>query len=99
MSSSTHEPSFVLTKLYRKKSEKGTTYFTGRLGGARIALLKSNDTADDGGEIWSLLVSEAAPGRGNGDALRRHDGGAGNHHPPPPAEAQDWQRPDDEILF
>lgn len=34
-------------------------YFTGRLGGARITLLKSRETADDGGEIWQLMIAEA----------------------------------------
>jgi hypothetical protein len=43
-----HPPSFILTRLFRKKSEKGNTYFTGRLGGARVVLLKSNDTAAGG---------------------------------------------------
>jgi hypothetical protein len=55
-----HAPSFALTRLFRKKSEKtGATYFTGRLGGARVVLLKSKETSEDGGEIWNLLVSEA----------------------------------------
>jgi hypothetical protein len=48
-----------LTKLYRKTSKSGSTYFVGRLGGVRLALLKSKDVADDGGEIWNLVVSEA----------------------------------------
>jgi hypothetical protein len=54
-----HSPSFPLTRLFRKSSKEGKTYFTGRLGGARIALLKSKETAEDGGEIWNLVVSEA----------------------------------------
>jgi hypothetical protein len=56
---SDYTPSFPLTRLYRKASKEGKTYFTGRLGGARIALLRSKDTAEDGGEIWNLVVSEA----------------------------------------
>jgi hypothetical protein len=36
-----------LTKLYRKTSKSGATYFVGRLGGVRLALLKSKDVADD----------------------------------------------------
>jgi hypothetical protein len=54
-----HSPSFSLTRMFRKKSAQGATYFTGRLGGARIALLKSKETADDGTEIWNLVISEA----------------------------------------
>jgi len=96
---SNHPPSFVLTKLYRKKSEsKGTTYFTGRLGGARIALLKSNDVSDDGGEIWNLMISEAPP-------KRDQDAGQRPQEPErrqPAAAGRDWQRPsadDDQIPF
>jgi hypothetical protein len=42
-----------LTRLYRKTSAKGSVYFTGRLGGAKITLLKSNETAENGDEIWN----------------------------------------------
>lgn len=56
---SNHAPSFRLIRLYRKTSQKGSTYFAGRLGGAKVTLLKARDTADDGGEIWDLLVAEA----------------------------------------
>ena len=99
MSNSTYKPSFVLTKLYRKKSEKGTSYFSGRLGGARVALLKSNDTADDGAEIWTLLVSEAPKRENNGEPLRAHDASADNPRQPVAAAVKPWQWPDDEIAF
>ena len=67
----THAPSFTAAKLYRKQSKTGGTYFTGRLGGVKVALIKSNETADDGGEIWSLLFSEAAPWQGKSSDLPR----------------------------
>ncbi len=54
-----YPPSFPLTKMYRKKSATGATYFSGRLGGAKVVLVKSKETAEDGTEIWSLLASEA----------------------------------------
>jgi len=54
-----YPPSFPLTKMYRKKSATGGTYFSGRLGGAKVVLVKSKETAEDGTEIWSLLASEA----------------------------------------
>jgi hypothetical protein len=54
-------PSFTAAKLYRKTSAKGGTYFTGRMGGVKVALLKTNEVADDGSELWSLVFSEAAP--------------------------------------
>jgi hypothetical protein len=90
---SNHPPSFVLTKLYRKKSEKGNTYFTGRLGGARVVLLKSNDTADDGGEVWNLLASEA-PAKRDQDAAQRPQ--EPERRQTAPAQ-RDWQRPMDDL--
>jgi hypothetical protein len=53
--------SLRVARLYRKTSANGNTYFTGRWGGARISLLKSKDTADDGGEIWDVMLAEALP--------------------------------------
>jgi hypothetical protein len=52
-------PSFELTKLYEKVSARGTKYFVGRLGGARVTLLPSDPT-EDGTPVWRLLVQEAA---------------------------------------
>jgi hypothetical protein len=54
-----YAPSFRAARLYRKTSDKGNTYFTGRWGGARVSLLKSRDVAEDGGEIWDLMLAEA----------------------------------------
>ena len=56
---SNYPPSFQAARLYRKISASGNTYFTGRWGGARVTLLKSNETADDGGEICNLMLAEA----------------------------------------
>jgi hypothetical protein len=52
-------PSIRVTKLYRKTSKNGATYFAGRWGGAKVALLKTNETGNDGEEIWNLVLSEA----------------------------------------
>ena len=94
---STHAPSFALTRLYRKKSEKtGATYFAGRLGGARLVLLKSGDTSDDGSEIWNLLISEA-PKRDNEAGQRQEPS---RSQPEQQQAARTWQKPlDDEIPF
>lgn len=54
-------PSFTAAKLFRKTSAKGTTYFVGRMGGVKIAVLKTKELTDNGDEIWSLVFSEAAP--------------------------------------
>ncbi len=52
-------PSIKLARLYEKTSKNGNTYMTGRLGGAKITLLKSRDVADDGSAIWDILLSQA----------------------------------------
>ena len=57
----THAPSFTAARLYKKTSAKGGTYFTGRMGGVKVALLKSKDTAENGDEIWNLVFGEVAP--------------------------------------
>ena len=63
-------PSFPVCKLYEKTSKAGNAYFVGRWGGAKVTVLKSRETADDGGAIWNVMLSEAAPyqPRGNGTA-------------------------------
>jgi len=66
-------PSFTLTRMYRKRSGKGDTYFSGRLAGARIVLVKSAFTADDGSEIWNLLASEA-PAKQDGQRAQEQNG-------------------------
>jgi hypothetical protein len=87
----TYPQSFPVTRLYRKQSKEGRTYFTGRLGGARLALLKSNETADDGGEIWHLMISEAPQKTGGAPAQPEQP-------PPPQQHRRDWQRPDEEQI-
>ena len=66
---------FRLARLYRKTSQKGTTYYTGRLGGARITLLNSRDTAEDGGEIWDLLASGAPAPKQHQEASANQNAG------------------------
>ena len=56
---SDYPQSFRACKLYRKTSKAGGTYFSGRWGGAKVALLKTNETGNDGEEVWALLLSEA----------------------------------------
>ena len=52
-------PQITVARLFRKESAKGALYFAGRMGMAKIALLKSKDVADDGSEIWHLVMSGA----------------------------------------
>ena len=61
MSTGNYGPSLTALRLYRKTSAKGGTYFVGRWGGLKVAILKSNEVADNGDEIWNLVLSEAAP--------------------------------------
>ena len=63
-----------LCRLYEKQSARGTRYFVGRLGAARLLLFQSREIADDGGAIWDLFVQEledkrpdARPARSSGE--------------------------------
>ena len=47
-----------LGRLYEKTSAKGTRYFVGRLGAARVLLFQSRETADDGDPVWDLYLQE-----------------------------------------
>jgi hypothetical protein len=57
--------SVSLAKLYEVKSRptdrnpNGKTYFRGRLGAARVALLQTDEFGDDGAPIWNLIVQDA----------------------------------------
>lgn len=89
--------SFQVAKLYRKRAEKtGQTYFVGRWGNARLALLKAKEPAEDGTEIWNLMISEA-------QQTKRDDVGQRQQEPErrQQSAAKDWQRPaeDSDIPF
>jgi hypothetical protein len=94
--SSGYPQSFQVAKLFRRKSEKGNTYFVGRWGGARVTVLKSKEVTDDGAEIWALMLAEG-----------KRDNEAGQRQEPPRTEPErqqaarsSWQKPlDDEIPF
>lgn len=86
-------PNFRIAKLYRRTSKNGSTYFSGRLGFAKVALLKSKETADDGGEIWSLMVSEA-PQQDKPAAAATPSSNAGSARP-----YAERQMLDDEVPF
>jgi len=55
----THAESIRAFRLYEKTSKNGNTYLTGRWGGAKVAVLKSRDVADDGSAMWDVLLSPA----------------------------------------
>ena len=59
-----YEPSIQLTRLYERVSKRtGNHYLSGRLGGAKIAILKSSDVTDDGVPIWNVVLQEAPAAR------------------------------------
>jgi hypothetical protein len=51
-------PSIPITRLFERVSKSGNHYLTGRLGAAKIAVLKSNEITDDGMPIWNVVLSE-----------------------------------------
>ena len=45
-------------RLYEKTNAKGTRYFVGRLGTARVLLFPSREIADGGDPVWDLYLQE-----------------------------------------
>jgi hypothetical protein len=68
-------PSVQIARLYKQTSQSGTTYYRGRLGAARIVMLKSKEVGDDGAEIWNLLVQPAPDNQGQGQRQGHGQGG------------------------
>jgi hypothetical protein len=56
---SDYGPQVKLARLYEKTSKTGNQYFIGRLGMAKIAVLKSKEVAEDGSPMWDVLLQEA----------------------------------------
>jgi len=56
---SDYGPGIKVCRVYEKTSEAGNTYFVGRWGAARINILRSRETADDGTPIWEVLFYSA----------------------------------------
>jgi len=95
-------PSFTAAKLYKKISAKGSEYFTGRMGGVRVTLLKSRETSDSGEEIWSLMFAEAPAFKPRDDAKAQSQAPQTLSPPPGRPPSRDRPRsdgPDDEIPF
>ena len=58
---SDYGPQVKLTRLYECTSKKtGNQYFTGRLGAAKVVMLKSRDVTEEGGAIWDVLLQEGS---------------------------------------
>lgn len=54
-------PSISVAKLYERTSQRGRSYMTGRMGSVKIAVLKTDETSDDGNPIWEMKFSAAPP--------------------------------------
>jgi hypothetical protein len=54
-------PSVVATKLYERTSAKGNPYLTGRWGGLRVAVLKTQEQDSEGNAVWEMRFSSAPP--------------------------------------
>jgi hypothetical protein len=68
-------PSIPLTRLYERVSKNGNHYLVGRLGAAKIVILKSQDVTDEGVPIWNVLLSEGPPPKTaeNGEGEQRRE--------------------------
>lgn len=52
------QPLVKLAGLYEKTSQKGTRYFVGRLGSARLLMFANADKKQDSDPDWLLYVQE-----------------------------------------
>jgi hypothetical protein len=61
------ENGIELFRLYQRKSASGKTYFIGRLGNARVAVLKDNEAPVDETTlgVWRVIVQHRDPDRAN----------------------------------
>lgn len=62
--------SITVTKLYERTSAKGNQYMTGRIGGVKIAVLKTPETDDEGHPIWVMKFSPAPARSAQADQSR-----------------------------
>ena len=90
-------PSVKITQLYERESRNGRRYLTGRLGYAKIAVLKSDRTTDDGTQIWDVLMQET-PYSGTRQAPKTAPDTEAPIEIPAPVEPYD-KTLDDEIPF
>ncbi len=102
MAGNEYAESFRIARLFKRTSKNGSTYFSGRLGFAKVALVKSKEVGDDGAEIWSLMVSEAQQAREERSIAAATGGGS----PAPTTQSRGSREPyaernrlDDEIPF
>ena len=54
-----------VTRLFEKTSKSGNQYFVGRLGDAKVVLLKDNKQPEGSDPAWNLLLDERQEKRTN----------------------------------
>ena len=70
----------------------GNQYFVGRLGMAKVAVLKSEEVAEDGSPMWDVLLQKAPS-----EARRKPEAKEAQSETAPPYSAK--RLPDDAIPF
>lgn len=63
-----YPPQVVAAKLSKRVSKNGNEYLHGYLGQMRVVVLKSNETTDDGAEIYNLIFQQTEDRRPRTDA-------------------------------
>jgi hypothetical protein len=100
MSTGDYAPSFPLCRLYRKTSKRTEQdYWVGRLGMAKVVLLKARETADDGGEIWHLMVQQADDKSRQQDSKPSPEDRAKANDPLPSDRTSSRSMPNDPLPF
>jgi hypothetical protein len=96
-------PSIPLCRLFERVSKNGNYYLTGRLGAAKIAILKSSETTEDGTPIWNVLLQEGTPPKAKAESAESEPQRVRTEPDPEYAARRDYQRPspsmNDEIPF
>jgi hypothetical protein len=86
-----------LFKLYQRKSASGRTWFSGRLGGARVVVLKADNATVDGDTVavWTVLLRHRDPDRVNNrnDQQRQSTAKPVAERPPARAKARPASAP------
>lgn len=103
-----YKPSVQVTCMYEKTAKSGQHYLQGRWGFAKVLLLKSSRTDDDGNCIWNLLLQEMPPkqdrqlkqenssGFLSGDTGEQPRAARTKRTAKASADASDWQAPPDD---
>lgn len=76
-------PKVLLGRVYEKTSGRGNTYFTGRLGAARVVMLR-DDRTESPDPVWQIFVQDGDTGPRQAQEARQPP--AERRPAPPPPE-------------